>query len=330
MKILLIYPSFFTFVKTDFHILSKLGDVSKFHYHQSKTIKNNIFNQIKLLLFLTKNILTCNLIYIWFADYHSLLPILFGKIFRKKTMLVLGGYDVASLPEIEYGAFYKRFRRFFAKYSISNADINLCVADNIQNDALNRVPSAKTRILYTGYSKDIFTLGNIDRKDIVLTVALCDTIPRIKLKGIDYFVELAKVLPQYEFVFVGGGDCIDKFIEVPSNLRLVGKLPNHEIIKYYQEAKVYAQFSMREGLPNTVCESMLCGCIPVGFNNGGIPIAIGDAGFIIKTNEVEIIKDKVIEAMDSSEDLRKIARKRILENFSIENRENSIYRLVEK
>ncbi|MBN2281471.1 MAG: glycosyltransferase family 4 protein [Candidatus Marinimicrobia bacterium] len=319
-KILLICNSFSTFIKTDFKILSEFGEVLKFQYNPSKFLKTNIVNQIKLLHFLISTLSGCHLIYIWFADYHSFLPVLFGRIFRKKTILVLGGYDVASLPEIKYGSFNTRVRALLTKYSISSADINLCVSENIQQDALARVPRAKTQVLHTGYSDILFTPGNRQRRNRVMTVAICETPQTIQLKGLDYFVKLAQELPQYEFVFIGGVHILEEYFKIPSNLKLIGELPNHELIPYYQEAKVYAQFSMREGLPNCVCESMLCGCIPVGFDNGGIPIAIGDAGYIVDNPDMALIKNIIIEAMEAPEYLRNKARERIINQFGLDKR----------
>jgi glycosyltransferase involved in cell wall biosynthesis len=72
---------------------------------------------------------------------------------------------------------------------------------------------------------------------------------------------------------------------------------------------------MREGLPNVVCEAMACECVPVGFPNGGIPIAIGDAGFVTKTNTVEAAVEAVEKAMAASPELGKAARQRIIDRF---------------
>jgi len=43
-------------------------------------------------------------------------------------------------------------------------------------------------------------------------------------------------------------------------IKFTGLVPDEELIKYYQKAKVY-QLSEYEGLPNALCEAMLCECL---------------------------------------------------------------------
>ena len=38
-------------------------------------------------------------------------------------------------------------------------------------------------------------------------------------------------------------------------------MPQEKLIPYYQKAKVYCQLSMREGLPNALCEALLVGLV---------------------------------------------------------------------
>jgi glycosyltransferase involved in cell wall biosynthesis len=56
---------------------------------------------------------------------------------------------------------------------------------------------------------------------------------------------------------------------------------------------------MREGLPNALCEAMLCGCVPVGTKRNGIPTAIGDCGFYVPYDDpkaaAEAIKKRLAQ-----------------------------------
>lgn len=328
-RILFVYTSFSSFVETDYNILSKFADVKQYKFESSKIIFKMIFEQVKLKIFLLMNIWKYDLIYCWFADYHSFLPILFSKLFKKKSILVLGGYDVTYIPELKYGSFSNPLRSFCAKFSIKNVTLNLSVSDNIRKEALERVPKANIHNIYTGYSEDKFLLNNKEKKNIVLTVSSGDTLQRIKIKGIDFFIEVARKMPEYTFIVVGVTEKALRFLtNIPANLEIIGKMKQKKLIEYYQKAKVYAQFSMREGLPNAVCESMLCECIAVGFNNGGIPIAIGDCGFILDERNIDMAAELIDKAISSPKSLGKKARERIIKKFPLENRKKKLHKLL--
>jgi glycosyltransferase involved in cell wall biosynthesis len=277
------------------------------------------------------NIRKARIIYIWFADYHSLLPVLFAKVFNLKSYLVLAGYDVVSIPKLHYGSFKSPIRTFFSKYSIKYTSLNLAVVDSVAKDAIKKVPQAKIKILYTGYDKNEFFPAGLEKEKIVLTVATGNTLQRVKIKGIDVFCKLAKEMPKYFFIIIGlGTEAKHKLGNLPNNLKVIGKVPQKKLLIFYQKAKVYAQFSMTEGLPNVVCEAMLCECIPVGFNVGGIPIAIGDAGFISDGKDIHKLMAIIDQAMNADPNLGKKARKRIINKFPIEQRERMLKNLLNK
>jgi glycosyltransferase involved in cell wall biosynthesis len=319
-----------TFVIQDEKILNKHFSVKSIKYGVEPGLKT-IYNQIRLLIWLLKNIWSAHFVYIWFADYHSFLPVLFAKALKRKSILVLGGYDVTYIPELKYGAFSNPLRAFCTKFSMRNATLCLPVCDNIEKEALERVPKAKTKIIYTGYSEDKFLPSKMGKQKIVLTVGAGNSLQRLKIKGIDFFIEIARAMPIYKFVVVGMSKNALKYLKnIPPNIEILEKMGQNKLIEYYQKAKVYTQFSIREGLPNVVCEAMLCECVPVGFNNGGIPIAIGDCGFILKERSVDKAIEMIEKAMNSPESLGKKARERIMNNFTLEQRGKKIILLMEK
>ncbi len=42
-----------------------------------------------------------SLVFCWFASWHSLFPIWFARLLGKPSLVVVGGYDTANLPEAE-------------------------------------------------------------------------------------------------------------------------------------------------------------------------------------------------------------------------------------
>jgi len=331
-KILIVHTSHISFVKKDIQILKERKPIQLFFYKPSKKLLPNLINQIKLLLVILANIRQTWLFYIWFADYHSFLPILFARIFRKKSILILGGYDVTYIPEIKYGSFSNPIRSFCSRFSIQNASILLPVDESLINDAKKYVSHFRGKIipLPTGYSPQ-FWKRTSSKEKIVLTVAICHTFQRFRLKGIDLFIKVAKITPEYRFIIIGmHKKILDQISPLPQNVQVYDKLSPSELQKFYSKAKVYVQISMREGLPNTLCEAMLCECIPVGTNVGAIPKVIDDCGFIVGSRKPSEIKAAILRAMNSPEKLGKNARNRIATLFPETIRKNRLYSILEE
>ncbi|BBJ27238.1 glycosyltransferase family 4 protein [Athalassotoga saccharophila] len=90
-----------------------------------------------------------------------------------------------------------------------------------------------------------------------------------KRKGIDDFVETAKLLPDFLFVWIGGfsfgkiTDGYERYKEImkspPSNLIFTGILDRSEVAKYFQSCDVLFLPSYQELFPMTVLEATQCG-----------------------------------------------------------------------
>lgn len=328
-RIIFIYSNLSTFVKTDINILSKKYDLIKYQSLFSKNIFSFLISQLRLFFFLVLNISRCKAVYVWFADYHSFLPIFFSKVFNKKSFLVLGGYDVTYLPEINYGSFSNPLRSFCARYSIKNATVNLAVSDNLIEDAKKYVYNANVIVIYTGYSKDKFKMDDDKNNDSVLSVLGAKDLQRAYLKGVDLIIEIAKILSDITFTLIDvNEEVIRNNFSVTNNVKFVKAVPQDELIGFYQKSSVYIQLSLREGLPNSVCEAMLCGCVPVGINAGGIPVAIGDAGYLAENRDYKKIAELIVAALNSDVSLRRKARQRIIEKFSLELREERLFNII--
>ena len=328
-RILFIHPGMSTFVRQDFDLISEKFEVREFNYHSSKSLVTNLREQTRLLLWLSYRIWWCDSIFIWFADYHSALPVLFSKMMRKHSFIVIGGYDAVHIPELNYGAFKNPIRSFLTKFSIKNTSLNLPVANRLGEKIEQRISHANILVLPTGYDSDYYRPFGEKVQHLVITVAIIDTIQRFQLKGIDLLIEVAKKMANISFMIIGINDDIKATIaHCPSNIRLIGKLKHNEIVKYYQKAKVYSQLSLSEGLPNTLCEAMLCGCIPIGTDVGDIKYAIGDTGFIVKERTVEGVIVMLKKALQTDINNGLKARQRISTLFPEYKRKKKIYKLL--
>jgi glycosyltransferase involved in cell wall biosynthesis len=165
------------------------------------------------------------------------------------------------------------------------------------------------------------------KEDVVITVAVYDTLRRIKIKGLDFFVEVATAMPEYTFVIVGGSPAGEAFLDKPENLKLLPRTPQPELRKLYSRAKVYAQFSITEGLPNAVIEAMFCECIPIGTDVGGMMDIIKDVGYMLDPRELDKAVSLISQAM-ADKSLGKRARESAIRRYPIDNRERAFKKLL--
>ena len=263
----------------------------------------------------------------WFASTYSSAVVFLARIFRKKSIIVLGGVDVAKLPEYHYGIWNSRWRSMLVRYAIRNADVVLAVDESLKKDAQSLVPYDGKNILVlpTGYD-DRQWIPAGQKENIVLTVAHCPDISKAKIKGIDFLIDIARQLRHIQFVVVGIHSSVLNYYSFPENVTVIEYIGQDNLLTYYQRAKIYLQPSLREGLPNTLCEAMLCECYPVGTHTGGIPTAIGDIGTIIPFGDIPAALSGITQGM--AIERCATARKRIQHSFSLRAREQKLYKII--
>ncbi len=328
-KILFIYTNYSTFVKTDFEILSSGNDVTKYQFKPVKGLFKTAFQFIKQLFYLSFNIWKFDAVFIWFADYHSFLPVFFTRLTGKKSFVVIGGYDVANLSEINYGSLSRPLRKRLTLFTYCNATLCLPVVEKLEEKLKQICPKAKCLTVHTGYQfqSNEKTDFKTPRENIILTVSITGNYQRFIVKGLDRFRELAENLPDYKFIIVGVKDAAKSLFEpIPKNLFLYPPVEQSKLIRFYEIASYYAQFSRSEGLPNALCEAMLYGCIPLGMNVGGIKLAANGHGKIINKWNANCIKEFINLSNDITE--RNKISKSVQDMFPISVRYDHLFEII--
>lgn len=269
--------------------------------------------------------------YTWFASVYAAVVVFAAKKWRKDSFVVVGGVDVARYPEIGYGIWVSWWKSMLVKYALRNATRVLVVDPFLQREAqrLAAYDGANIACVPTGYDSARWVSSG-EKESFVLTVAGCDTEARMKVKGIDYLLATARTMPDVKFVIAGLARSLLAELqkETPENVTLVQFVEQDELLRYYQRAKVYCQPSIVEGFPNSVCEAMLCECIPVGTNVGGMPTAISDVGFLVPYGDVETLNDALRKALAGSEEMAAAARRHIAGTFPLQRREEALLRIL--
>lgn len=138
----------------------------------------------------------------------------------------------------------------------------------------------------------------LERKPLVLNVASGNY-----RKGADLFVELSRMLPDVEFIWVGG---IDKKIlkqkkyndKRDKNLKIIDYIDDKALLKaLYANSSVFVLTSREEPFGSVVLESMSCGTPVIGFkDSGGFKDVVEDheTGYLVERECVACLKDKIV------------------------------------
>jgi len=321
IKILFVGNRNSSFIKNDYRLLQKNFDV--------KPISMSCLSLTTYLLkafFLVK---WADVVFCWFASIESFFPLLFAKLFKKKSIVVAGGYDCANEPEMDYGSFTNFREKIAAEYVFKNANVVLAVSKFVKKQTLEKITPKQLKIIYNGVNIKKFESKKTKDK-IIVTIGQA-TQYKYKIKGLETFARASAHFPDYKFVIIGQKDeCIyNKLKGINENLVFTGKIPHDRVLKWLQKARVYCQLSYIESFGLGLAEAMSCNCIPVVTDRGSLSEIVGDAGFYVSYEDEKGTVEAIKRALETSDQLGEKARKRILKLFNFEKRERDLTNFVE-
>jgi glycosyltransferase involved in cell wall biosynthesis len=267
------------------------------------------------------------------------LPVLISKIFLKKSVIVAGGTDCVSFPSINYGNFANKKNAMLTGFCFKNASLILPVHKSLiytdysyqPNDFKHQgiksfIPDLKTKcfVIHNGYDSKYWRNNQRGRhKDSFVTVlGHVNSRFTLLLKGIDLYIEMARNFPEARFSIVGGAPLVIE--NKPENLELLPNIWGEKMIDVYSSHRFYVQLSMSEGFPNALSEAMLCECVPVVSNAGGMPDIVDDCGYILMKKSFPDLINLISSVLKNGEldVLGKKARERIQQHYTMEKRKS--------
>lgn len=216
----------------------------------------------------------------------------------KRIVYTVHGFDSIRLKHRVFLPIEKILQRFCgAIVGVSDYDKNNLIAEKITQNVC---------VVYNGIAENSITPENY-LPNFNKTRKTIFTIARIAPpKNLDIFLETAKKLLQYDFVWLGGSpeysvEELNKMYSVPENVKLCGDVPNAS--NYINICDLFVLFSNFEGLPMTIIEAMSQKKAVVASNVGGIYDLVDSSnGFLIE-NDADIAANAV-RAILSDDDLR--------------------------
>ena len=308
-----------SFVKKDFDILKKKYQVKPYCY-------NGRFRGIFDIPRIFFGVLFSDVNFSWFAYTQAYYAVFFSKILKKKSIVIVGGFDVAEEETDTKSFSFRRIREI--KFILNNADIILAVSNRLKEKALNYSDRKDIKVIYHGFDYDYFKPSS-EKCKIVITIGYLvkDYILR---KGLSTFVKSAKYLPDVNFYIIGK-PLDDSIVYLKSiateNVKFTGWVSEEKLLYFMQKATVYVQVSDHEGFGCSLAEAMLCESIPVVTNRGAIPEVVGDTGLYVSYNDPKATANAINTALKSNNGEQ--ARNRIKNLFPLEKREKEILKIVE-
>jgi glycosyltransferase involved in cell wall biosynthesis len=322
-KILFVYSRESSFISIDRDVFHRRWEVRE--WRQRSRLVN--------LPALVRAVWRSDLVFGWFASWHTFWPVTLAWMLRRPSVLVVGGVDTASLPEIGYGLQQRPFFRGLSRWVMRRATRLVTNSRYSRRELTENVgiPEDRATVVYHGVPDPFGALPEGPRERLALTVGAIDR-RNLERKGLRAFVDAAARLPDVDFM-VAGRSLDDAGAELAAragaNVTLTGWIEQDRLEDAFRRASVYVQASLHEGFGLSVAEAMLAGCIPVTTPAGALPEVVGDTGIVIADASAEAVADGVARALALGDEARAAARRRVLECFPLRVREEGLEAVVE-
>ena len=285
------------------------------------TIYTGVENYTKHILeYLSKNI-SLNVIkpkttnkYLGHLWTHFILPFKKGDILfcpaniapifvPRKKQLIVTIHDVAFLVyQDSFSKFFQWYYRFLIPKNIKRANKIITISKYSKKEIEKFYPHAKGKIevIFLGLDKKFKPLKNIKKKNQILYVGSLNE--RKNFYGtIEAFLTLNNI--NLKLIMVGNFSKTfslnKKSIEILKNAKqneniiFRSNVSNNELVKLYNESKLFVYPSFYEGFGLPILEAMACGVPVVTSNISSMPEVGGDAVVYCNPFSVEDIKAKI-------------------------------------
>lgn len=282
-----------------------------------------------------------------FSGYHALLPALLCD----RTFIILAGSDCASIPTIGYGNHARRLLGWATRSAVKWATRALPVHESLMRRSQtysDSVPKEQGLLAFAprlrtpwtavpyGFDAAFWTPGDTpdrDPRSFISVPGPADPTNRShRLKGVDLLLSIAERLPSAHFIVVGL-DNASAYSTAPSNITFLGRVDAGTLRGLYRSASFHLQLSLSEGMPNALCEAMLCGCIPLVSDVSSMPDIVEGCGTVLKHDDAELGAQacSALLGLDARQRAERshASRERVRQRYSMDRRLDALSRLLD-
>lgn len=295
-----------------------------------RVIRHDYAYRVGNVLRFVKTMGHADVIFSWFASPWMALMLPFVPR-STRVVVVAGGYDVANCVELKHGARFHPIKGKLTRWLLTRADVVLPVSDFNCEELLTLVTPRAVRRVYNAMDLPEFSLiPGVPRKKQVITVGIFQKFIS-KCKGHYRFLELARMMPDYEFVMMGRDvDGTRSVLEslAPENVRFVDYVDRSRMIREMLNSCVYLQLSYYESFGVSVAEAIACGCVPIVTAGTALPEVCGIEGRVVAEDACpHEIKEMICDVFESSLYLE-VDTDSVRDRFSVDRRESELVDVI--
>lgn|GEM_PF-1162111 len=330
-KILVIsmHPS--SFVIKDIDILREKFQVKTLTHRNTKGVSFGLELILFAFLTLVYNIRGYKKIFSVFADSHLVFSGVLSVLKMTELSVVIGGYEVNTVPEINYGGTIKLWRASVIFFVLRRARHLLPVSDRLSEKCIKiRGQSDGVITVFNGFDTKVLNVDAqvVRRPSSVLSVAGVSNERTFILKGFDKVIEFARGNTRIEFTVAGVSDEARYLFPDLPNLKVIGFLSGHSLITCYQSHSYFLLSSISEGMPNVLCEAIFCGCTPIVTRAGNAPYIVGSDTLVMEESTLEVFNKTYAQAELMSTEEKTALRTRANGLFDIKERKEKLIMIM--
>ena len=234
----------------------------------------------------------------------------------KRVVYTVHGFDSIRLAFRKFLPVERALQRY-ARAIVGVSDYD---RENMIAERITRNVSTVYNGLATPNAENIPEFGVFNKySKVVLTIARIN--PQ---KNPALFIAIARLMPEYGFVWIGNQHEVTEFGELPANCHFLGNIVNAGA--YCSKADLFMLPSNYEGLPMVIIEAMSFGKPVVASNVGGISEIVrnGINGYVVE-NSAEAFAARIREILEDSAKERDFGRA----SLDIYNAELTVDRMVD-
>ncbi len=239
------------------------------------------------------------------------------------------GFDINVFPKTKPSIYNRLWKQVNKVHSISNSLVDEARKYGLQKETpVSLITPAIDVQMFQSNNEERFVNAPIQ----MLTVARLHWIKDL-VTAIKAMAHVKEQNKDFVFNIVGEGEEREKLtylihqLGLTNHVFLLGKKNTQEIAVMLNSTSIYLQTSLQEGFCNAALEAQSAGCLTIVSDASGLQenVADGISGFVVPRANALALANKIVEVInmpiERKQQFSKQARKRIEENFTIEQQQ---------